>query len=81
MAKSPSLALIHIYDAIERIDPVLADTTADDLASDWMKRAAVERMVEILSEASRRLRPEWKSRFPDIPWQRIAAIGSVLRHD
>jgi uncharacterized protein with HEPN domain len=38
-------------------------------------------MVEMLSEASRRLEPAWKARFPDIPWSRIAGIGSVLRHN
>jgi uncharacterized protein with HEPN domain len=80
MGKSPSLALIHVYDAIERLD-FLGDLTVRDLDSDWVKRAATERMVSMLSEASRRLKPEWKDRFPDVPWQDIAGMGSVLRHD
>jgi uncharacterized protein with HEPN domain len=80
MPKSPSLALIHVYDAIERV-ALLRDLSVQDLKADWLKRAAAERMISILSEATRRLKPEWKSRFPDVPWQDIAGIGSVLRHD
>ena len=81
MAKSPSLAPIHIYDAIERIETLICNVSIEDLESDWVKRAAAERMMSILSEASRRLKPEWKTRFPKMPWSRIAGFGSVLRHD
>jgi len=41
----------------------------------------VERCIEIVSEASRRLPPDLKDRHPAIPWQKIAGIGNVLRHD
>ena len=46
-----------------------------------MRHYAVERCVEIISEASRRLPNEWKVEHPLIPWSDIAGIGSVLRHD
>jgi uncharacterized protein with HEPN domain len=39
------------------------------------------RGVEIVSEASRRLTDELKARHPEIPWQKVAGIGNVLRHD
>lgn len=41
----------------------------------------IERGVEIISEASRRLPPEIKTRYPEIPWPKIAGIGNVPRHD
>jgi uncharacterized protein with HEPN domain len=37
--------------------------------------------VEIISEASRHLTNEMKTRHPSIPWQKVASIGNVLRHD
>ena len=43
--------------------------------------ADVERGVEIVSEASRHLTDELKARHPEIPWQKVAGIGNVLRHD
>jgi uncharacterized protein with HEPN domain len=37
--------------------------------------------VQIISEASRHLSPALKARHPEIPWVKVAGIGSVLRHD
>ena len=45
-----------------------------------MKRA-VEREIEIISEASRRIPSKLKAAEPGIPWHEIAGIGNVLRHD
>jgi uncharacterized protein with HEPN domain len=42
---------------------------------------AVTRCLEIISEASRRLPPEMKALYPDIPWNEIAGAGNVYRHD
>lgn len=36
--------------------------------------------MEIVSEASRHLTDELKARHPEIPWQKVAGIGNVLRH-
>jgi uncharacterized protein with HEPN domain len=44
-------------------------------------RRPVERCIEIVSEASRRLPRDLKESHPAIPWSKIAGIGSVLRHD
>ncbi len=41
----------------------------------------LERCIEIVSEATRHLPEEVKSRYPDVPWPQIAGIGNVLRHD
>lgn len=42
---------------------------------------AVIRCLEIISEASRRLPDDLKSRHPSIPWKNIAGAGNVYRHD
>ncbi len=41
----------------------------------------VERNLEIISEASRRLPDDAKAAEPDVPWREIAGIGNLLRHD
>ncbi len=55
--------------------------TLDAFEADWRKRWLVERGVEIISEASRRLTTALKARHPEIPWSKVAGIGNVLRHD
>jgi uncharacterized protein with HEPN domain len=41
----------------------------------------VERGIEIIPEASRRLSTGMKNRHPEIPWPNVAGIGNVLRHE
>ena len=42
---------------------------------------AVTRCLEIISEASRRLPDDLKTRHPAIAWKQMAGAGNVYRHD
>ena len=53
----------------------------EEFEADWQRQWLVERGVEIISEASRRLPDNMKARHPEIPWQKVAGIGNILRHD
>jgi uncharacterized protein with HEPN domain len=81
MAGSLAPRLTDILDAIERIRAEMAGVSIDAFEADWRKRWLVERGVEIISEASRRLPDELKLRHPEIPWTKVAGIGNVLRHE
>ncbi len=70
-----------ILEAIERIREVIGGAPLETFEADWQRQWLVERGVEIISEASRRLPPELKARHPNIPWQKVAGIGNILRHD
>ena len=72
---------MDIVEAIERVRGVLGDTPLDQFEDDWQRQWLVERGVEIISEASRRLPDEMKARYPEIPWQKVAGIANVLRHN
>lgn len=72
--------LLDIIDSIDQIDTLLFNRNFDDLVQDRVLRAAFERFLEILSEASRHIPEEMKSMRPDMEWPRIAAIGNHLRH-
>jgi uncharacterized protein with HEPN domain len=73
--------LSDIIEAIERVRAVLGDMPLDAFELDWQKQWLVERGVEIISEASRRLPDEMKARHETIPWAKVSGIGNVLRHD
>ncbi len=72
---------MDIIEAIERVQTVMADLSLDAYETDWQRQWVVERGVEIVSEASRHLSDEIKTRHPEIPWKKVAGIGNVLRHD
>ena len=48
---------------------------------DWEFRFAIQRAIEIISEATRRIPGEFKELRPEIRWSSIAGIGNVLRHE
>ena len=75
------LALLDILQAIARIRTVLEVRTLDEYEADWQARWLVERGVEIISEASRRLPDELKLRHPEVDWRKVAGIGNILRHN
>lgn len=49
--------------------------------SDHVLRLAVERAVEIVSEAARQIPESEREKYPDVPWRNIIAIGNKLRHE
>lgn len=57
------------------------DHTEATFGDDRKTFLAVLRCLEVISEASRRLPDDMKSRHPDIPWRQMAAAGNVYRHD
>jgi len=72
--------LEDILDAIKDIQAFVTGRSFDDYVSDTMFRLAIERCVEIISEASRHVPPDMKAQHPQVPWQNVADIGNVLRH-
>ena len=52
----------------------------EEFRSDPMVVAAVERKLQIISEAAIRLGDEAEKRIPDQPWRDIRGIGNQLRH-
>jgi uncharacterized protein with HEPN domain len=79
--RSPVAALSDIVEACALIRAELNDVALDAFEANLRQRWIVERGLEIISEASRRLDPDLKRRHPHIPWQKVAGIGNVLRHD
>lgn len=78
----PTLAdrLRHVLSAINDINHILEGKSRDEFATDRIIRAATERLLEIISEASRRIPEDIKVRETQIPWQRVADLGNILRH-
>lgn len=80
-ARSPIPHLTDIVEAIELIRNEMDGVMLDTFEHDRRKRWLVERGVEIISEASRRLPESLKVRRAEIPWAKVAGIGNVLRHE
>jgi uncharacterized protein with HEPN domain len=63
-------------DAIEDIRSLVQGRTLEAFAADRISRMAIERLLEIVSEASRYIPEEIKAKGNDIPWRRIGCSRS-----
>lgn len=79
--RDPRIVLEQMLEAILDIERITTGKTFEAYAADRLTRRAVERCIEIVSEASRRLPADLKAIHPAIPWAKVAGIGNVLRHD
>lgn len=66
--------------AISEIRKLLEGKSVNSLMSDAATRAAFERFLEILSEASRHIPDDLKEEFSEIPWRQVADLGNFIRH-
>jgi uncharacterized protein with HEPN domain len=78
--KDDRLYLIHIGEAIDKIESYSADGRAYFLG-DPKTQDAVLRNLQTLAESSQRVTDERKARHPDVDWRTISALRNVLVHD
>lgn len=55
--------------------------TRDEYLSNLGKRRGIERSLELMGEAARRVSMPFREDHPDIPWRDIIGQRSVLAHD
>ncbi|PSJ52657.1 HepT-like ribonuclease domain-containing protein [Kumtagia ephedrae] len=73
----------HLQDILAQItlaEEFLGELAPEEFAADILRLYAVVRCLEIISEASRRLDENLKSRHPEIDWRAVAGAGNVYRH-
>ena len=75
-----SLSLTDILDAIAAIEQFTQDMDLDSFRQDPKTIAAVERKLQVISEAAVRLGEQAEALCPGLPWRDIRGIGNWLRH-
>ena len=67
-AKHPEVRIAHILEQVEIVTSAIQGTTAEQARSNVILKLAIERAVQIVSEAAKEL-------------QAIIGIGNLLRHE
>ena len=73
--------LWDMLDAAQAVGTFVADKTFEDYVTDRLLRGAVERHIEIIGEAARKVSDGFKAAHPEIPWQPIIVQHHVLAHE
>lgn len=76
---------LHFVDdllsAIAAAEAMLTGKSFEDYKADLTLRLATQRIIEIISEASRSLPEAVKAKTPGIEWRKVSGIGNILRHE
>ena len=75
-----SLSLTDILDAIVAIEQFTSNMDFDAFRQDPKTIAAVERKLQVISEAAVRLGEQAEALCPGLPWRDVRGIGNWLRH-
>ncbi len=73
--------LWDIVAAGREIKEFLSGKKYSDFQSTKMLRLAIEREIEIIGEAARRVSIELQTEHPEIPWGQIVAQRNVIAHE
>jgi uncharacterized protein with HEPN domain len=79
--RSEAASLFDMLRASEATLRHVAGKSRDDYEREELLRHAVERSIEIIGEAARRLTKEFRDRNPQIAWHAVMATRHILAHD
>jgi uncharacterized protein with HEPN domain len=49
--------------------------------TDRMRQLAIERLLEIIGEAAKRVSPDLRDEHPEVPWRRAAGLRDFITHE
>jgi len=83
MKKIPTPYLQDILDSIEKIKTHTnqGQMTQKEFNQDIKTQDAVIRRLEIIGEATKRLKDDFRQQYDQIPWREMAGLRDVLIHD
>lgn len=69
-----------MVDAIVKIQIFTEGMSEEDYLNNELVQSAVERKLEILGEAARRLSPKLQSQYPEIDWRNTIGLRNLIAH-
>jgi uncharacterized protein with HEPN domain len=79
--RDPGILIEDIYESILAIQEYTTGFDKREFSHDKKTQDAVFKRIENMGEATKRLPKDFKIKFTDIPWKKIAGMRDVLIHD
>jgi uncharacterized protein with HEPN domain len=81
MTRNLRLYIDDIIDSIEKIEQYTQGLDEEEFLDNTQIQDAVFRRLEIIGEAVKNIPDDFRSRYPDISWRRIAGLRDILIHE
>lgn len=76
------LFLQDIVESIEQIEEYYEEIeTEEKFMHDQKTQDAIVRRLEIIGEATKNIPTDSRSKFPEVPWKKVAGLRDVLTHE
>jgi len=81
MTRDMRLYIQDILESMEAIEEYVQSTTEEQFYRNRQVQDAVLRRLEIIGEAVKNLDEDFRNRYPEIPWKKVAGLRDVLIHE
>lgn len=81
MTRDLRLYIEDILDSIEKVEQYTRAIDEHEFLADTKVQDAVLRRLEIMGEAVKNIPQDFRSKYTDIPWKKIAGLRDILIHE
>jgi uncharacterized protein with HEPN domain len=71
----------HIHDECELVIKHTLNISFDEFFNDTLRKRAVERSIEIIEEASKKLNDEFKLSHSGVKWKEMSGTRNIIIHE
>jgi uncharacterized protein with HEPN domain len=81
MRRDVRLYIQDMMESIEAIEEYIQTLTEEGFYRNRQAQDAVLRRLEIIGESVKNIDEDFRNRYPEIPWKKIAGMRDVLIHE
>ncbi len=81
MKRNIKLYLQDIQESILAIEEYTHDIAEDEFYSNRQLQDAIVRRLEIIGEAVKNIDDDFRDKYPQIPWKKVAGMRDVVAHE
>ncbi|NCO23736.1 MAG: hypothetical protein COZ07_06880 [Candidatus Infernicultor aquiphilus] len=81
MKRNLKLYLQDIWESTLAIEEYTQNLTEDEFYSNRQVQDAIVRRLEIIGEAVKNIDDDFRNKYPQIPWKKIAGMRDIIAHE